>query len=163
AGSRQDVPQTRMTAARRRQGVIVRRSVVVTLALVTALVVAVGGSGVHAQTARPELPAHHLEHGFRNLDPAYAYPLVERTWRVVRRSLQGWPERGAPLEVRPNDGAALRANESSPTITWIGHSTFLVQLDGVNILTDPTWSNRASPLRFVGPRRLIPPGLRFAD
>ena len=62
-----------------------------------------------------------------------------------------------------NDGAALRANGVKPTITWIGHSTFLIQLHGLNILTDPNWSDRASPVSFAGPRRLVPPGLRFED
>jgi N-acyl-phosphatidylethanolamine-hydrolysing phospholipase D len=63
----------------------------------------------------------------------------------------------------PNDGQTLRANGTSPTITWIGHSTFLVQLDGVNVLTDPHWGDRASPVDFAGPRRLLPPGMRFED
>ena len=60
-----------------------------------------------------------------------------------------------------NDGRLLRDNRTTPTITWIGHATLLVQLDGVNILTDPHFSERASPFGFVGPRRLNPPGLAF--
>jgi N-acyl-phosphatidylethanolamine-hydrolysing phospholipase D len=62
----------------------------------------------------------------------------------------------------PNDGAALRANGIRPTVTWIGHATLLVQLDGVNILTDPAWSEQVGPLGF-GPRRLVEPGLAFED
>ena len=62
-----------------------------------------------------------------------------------------------------NDGAALRANETEPTVTWIGHATLLIQLAGVNILTDPQWSERASPLSFAGPKRVTPPGVRFED
>jgi N-acyl-phosphatidylethanolamine-hydrolysing phospholipase D len=62
-----------------------------------------------------------------------------------------------------NDGAALRDNRAAPTLTWVGHSTLLVQLDGVNVLTDPHWSPRASPVSFAGPRRVMPPGLRFED
>jgi L-ascorbate metabolism protein UlaG (beta-lactamase superfamily) len=61
-----------------------------------------------------------------------------------------------------NDGAELRANGTVPTVTWIGHATLLVQLDGVNILTDPTWNKHAGPLPF-GMERLVPPGLRFQD
>jgi N-acyl-phosphatidylethanolamine-hydrolysing phospholipase D len=38
-------------------------------------------------------------------------------------------------------------------ITWIGHSTFLVQVDGLNFLTDPVWSDRCSPVTFAGPKR----------
>ncbi len=46
-------------------------------------------------------------------------------------------------------------------VTFINHSTFLIQMDGVNILTDPTWAKRS--VAGVGPRRRRPPGLRFAD
>jgi N-acyl-phosphatidylethanolamine-hydrolysing phospholipase D len=62
-----------------------------------------------------------------------------------------------------NDGDELRANQQAPTITWIGHSTFLVQIDGLNIVTDPHWGERTSPVSFAGPRRLVPPGIRFED
>jgi L-ascorbate metabolism protein UlaG (beta-lactamase superfamily) len=48
-------------------------------------------------------------------------------------------------------------------ITWVGHSTFLVQMDGVNILTDPIFNDRSSPFSFGGIKRLAPPGIRFED
>ena len=51
----------------------------------------------------------------------------------------------------------------NPSITWIGHSTMLVRLDGVTFLTDPIFSERASPLSFAGPRRLVPPGVPMAE
>jgi N-acyl-phosphatidylethanolamine-hydrolysing phospholipase D len=54
-----------------------------------------------------------------------------------------------------------RAPADRLTLTWIGHSTFLLQLGGLNILTDPIWSERASPLPWVGPRRRVEPGLPF--
>ena len=47
--------------------------------------------------------------------------------------------------------------------TFVGHSTFLIQTAGLNILTDPIWSNRASPLSFAGPKRAKKPGINFAD
>ncbi|HXG72681.1 MAG TPA: MBL fold metallo-hydrolase [Gemmatimonadaceae bacterium] len=47
------------------------------------------------------------------------------------------------------------------TITWVGHSTFLLQQGGLNILTDPIWSDRASPFAFAGPRRWIPAAVDF--
>jgi N-acyl-phosphatidylethanolamine-hydrolysing phospholipase D len=50
-----------------------------------------------------------------------------------------------------------------PFVTWIGHSSFLIQSEGLNILTDPVWSDRASPVSFAGPRRLVPPGIPFSD
>jgi L-ascorbate metabolism protein UlaG (beta-lactamase superfamily) len=48
-------------------------------------------------------------------------------------------------------------------VTWIGHTTVLVQSAGLNILTDPIWSDRASPFSFVGPKRVRAPGVRFDD
>lgn len=48
-------------------------------------------------------------------------------------------------------------------VTFINHATFLLQFDGLNILTDPIWSNRASPYQWIGPKRMRPPGLSFDD
>jgi L-ascorbate metabolism protein UlaG (beta-lactamase superfamily) len=45
----------------------------------------------------------------------------------------------------------------------VGHATLLIQAAGLNLLTDPVWSDRASPVRFAGPRRVTPPGIAFAD
>jgi L-ascorbate metabolism protein UlaG (beta-lactamase superfamily) len=47
--------------------------------------------------------------------------------------------------------------------TFVGHSTFLIQVAGFNILTDPIWSNRASPVSFIGPKRIKKPGINFAN
>jgi L-ascorbate metabolism protein UlaG (beta-lactamase superfamily) len=48
-------------------------------------------------------------------------------------------------------------------ITYINHSTFLIQVDGLNILTDPVWSERVSPFTWLGPKRAKLPGIRFGD
>ena len=45
--------------------------------------------------------------------------------------------------------------------TFVNHSTFLIQVDGINILTDPIWSYRCSPFQFAGPHRWRPPGVKF--
>ena len=65
------------------------------------------------------------------------------------------PRSGAARQV-PFDRAALAHNAS---VTWIGHATFLVRMDGVAFLTDPMFSDRASPVSFAGPQRLVPPGV----
>lgn len=49
------------------------------------------------------------------------------------------------------------------TITFVNHSTFLIQWNGLNLLTDPIWSERCSPFSFVGPQRMRPPGIAFED
>ena len=46
---------------------------------------------------------------------------------------------------------------------WIGHATFLLNSGGINILTDPVFSKRASPIRFAGPKRLIPPAISLEE
>jgi N-acyl-phosphatidylethanolamine-hydrolysing phospholipase D len=63
--------------------------------------------------------------------------------------------RAAPAFVVPHAPAELL------TITWVGHATFLLQIGGLNILTDPMWSRRAGPLPGVGPKRRVIPGFPF--
>jgi N-acyl-phosphatidylethanolamine-hydrolysing phospholipase D len=103
-------------------------------------------------------PAHHTDRGFRNLEP-FEHAGISVTFPFFMRKIAGqfrtWPN---PPTAVANDGRALR-DPSTPTMTWIGHSTVLVQMDGVNLLTDPTWSERASPISFAGPRRFVPPAL----
>jgi N-acyl-phosphatidylethanolamine-hydrolysing phospholipase D len=69
------------------------------------------------------------------------------------------PRPGAVSSV-PYDSAAIAR---SPSLTWIGHSTFLVRMDGVAFLTDPMFSDRASPFSFMGPRRMVPPGVPLEE
>jgi N-acyl-phosphatidylethanolamine-hydrolysing phospholipase D len=76
--------------------------------------------------------------------------MMRRVWTSIV------PRPGARLV--PYDRAAMERN---PSITWIGHSTMLVRMDGVTFLTDPIFSERASPVSFAGPKRLVPPGVPF--
>jgi L-ascorbate metabolism protein UlaG (beta-lactamase superfamily) len=48
-------------------------------------------------------------------------------------------------------------------VTWLGHSSMLVELDGLRVLTDPIWSERASPLSFMGPKRFHAPPLPLSE
>ncbi|HEU4882566.1 MAG TPA: MBL fold metallo-hydrolase [Longimicrobium sp.] len=58
-----------------------------------------------------------------------------------------------------SDVARPRGADNEIRITWIGHASFLLQMDGWNVLTDPHFGPRASPFRFMGPRRFVPPGV----
>lgn len=80
--------------------------------------------------------------------------------RRVTSGLRG--DSGKPNQLQ-NDGSFLRSNRDNPTITWIGHATFLVQMQGVNFLTDPMWSKTASPIPPLGPRRMVKPGIALED
>jgi N-acyl-phosphatidylethanolamine-hydrolysing phospholipase D len=126
------------------------------------LLLACGGVGTEPLPGRP---SHHVADGFRNTDPDFHRPSSWTRWSFVARRL--WEGLSAPRNFDApriaNNGAALRAGFLNPSITWIGHSTLLVQVGGLNVLTDPQWAERASPLSWTGPRRLSPPGLAFAD
>ncbi|HUF26633.1 MAG TPA: MBL fold metallo-hydrolase [Gemmatimonadaceae bacterium] len=84
-------------------------------------------------------------------------------WQVGRRVRQevvrgpAWP--------RPSVAAPAFATPRAATerllATWVGHSTVLLQIGGANVLTDPIWANRASPLGFAGPRRMVRPGVEL--
>jgi L-ascorbate metabolism protein UlaG (beta-lactamase superfamily) len=58
---------------------------------------------------------------------------------------------------------AQRIDGEDLRVTMVGHASLLIQVAGLNILTDPVWSDRASPFSFAGPRRVSPPGIRFED
>ncbi|MET0270680.1 MAG: MBL fold metallo-hydrolase, partial [Sphingomonas sp.] len=49
-----------------------------------------------------------------------------------------------------------RGAQSGLRATWLGHSTVLLEIDGWRVLTDPVWGPRASPSRFIGPKRFQP-------
>lgn len=57
----------------------------------------------------------------------------------------------------------LVLNQGQAAVTFVNHATLLIQLPGLNILTDPVWSKRVSPLRFAGPKRARQPGIAFDE
>jgi L-ascorbate metabolism protein UlaG (beta-lactamase superfamily) len=68
-----------------------------------------------------------------------------------------WPASVPGRQVVPDERVAgLR-------ITMVGHATVLIQSGSINVLTDPVWSERSSPVSFAGPRRVMAPGIAFAD
>jgi L-ascorbate metabolism protein UlaG (beta-lactamase superfamily) len=120
--------------------------------------------------------SHHRPQGFANNyppNPAYQRPPSQSSGGFFT----GWAGRiknwtaddtgRAPLApiptVRP-DLDYLHRNQAEPALTWIGHATFLLQTgNGVNILTDPIFDERASPVPFAGPKRHQAPGVALAD
>ena len=63
----------------------------------------------------------------------------------------------------PGPRPVARVPKGVISVTPVGHATFLIQMDGLNILTDPIWSDRCSPVSWVGPKRHRQPGIRFED
>lgn len=87
------------------------------------------------------------------------------TWEMIRHQLFGGEERVPPRP--PPVVARTGADYATPPAsglraTWIGHASVLVEIDGQRLLTDPIWSERASPSTLVGPKRFHPPPLPLA-
>ncbi len=68
-----------------------------------------------------------------------------------------------PLKVQALSGSDFGTPATDLTVRWLGHSTMLIELEGKRILTDPIWSDRASPVSFAGPRRFFPPLIALED
>jgi L-ascorbate metabolism protein UlaG (beta-lactamase superfamily) len=83
--------------------------------------------------------------------------MVDRHWRSTKSAWPAWaPSPYADHPPARVDGARWR-------IAYIGHASLLIQTAGLNLLLDPVWSKRASPFRFLGPKRVNDPGIAFAD
>jgi N-acyl-phosphatidylethanolamine-hydrolysing phospholipase D len=103
------------------------------------------------------LAPHHTPEGFRNNYPHDAKQSFWLwKWEQMKNGVPQPPPGGWKIPFVKTDAAALKANVSEPTATWIGHSAFLLQLAGKNILVDPQFSQRASPVQFAGPKRIVP-------
>jgi N-acyl-phosphatidylethanolamine-hydrolysing phospholipase D len=107
---------------------------------------------------------HHSENGFKNMHEEERPSFFDfLKWRIGRmgKKIPGPDDYQFPLA--ENDPAFLKDNHSKTTMTWIGHATVLLQLDGKNILTDPHFSERPSPVQWAGPKRVVQPGLSLED
>jgi len=113
---------------------------------------------------------HHSPNGFRNRNGDFAPRSLGEVLRWKREAARNGlpPPPQAPTPQVTPELDFLRANAlagagMAPTVTWIGHATAMAQLGGITLLTDPIFSERASPLPFVGPRRHVPPGIAAPD
>ena len=115
-------------------------------------------------------PAHHTPKGFKNL-----YDDSKRGGGALLKWQLGLGPHESPV-LSPDEIPFYKPAAAEPElnriknpdpdqiqITWVGHSTFLIQMDGVNILTDPIFNDRSSPFSFGGIKRLAAPGIRFED
>ena len=110
----------------------------------------------------PQPPAHHLSDGtYANTN---GVPYESSFKKLMQWS---WERRSKDLSTfkfemeKPNYKEIY--NNDNIVITWIGHETFLYQNKDINVLTDPHFTERASPLSFAGPKRYMPPGMEIED
>lgn len=108
-------------------------------------------------------PPHHTKDGFRNpwpgAEPKGFGDVIRWSMQRRRQSLPPDPAPGTFPLAAPSFGA--RAQPDELAATWVGHSTVLLQIGALNVLTDPMWSERASPVSFAGPARFVPPAVDF--
>ena len=104
-------------------------------------------------------PSDHFD-GVRFHDPNGMPPKnFADQWRWFRENNKAvWPAR---IENEFADTPPARVDGNAWRIAHIGHATNLLQTAGLNIVTDPVWSERASPFTFLGPKRVSDPGIAF--
>jgi N-acyl-phosphatidylethanolamine-hydrolysing phospholipase D len=83
-------------------------------------------------------------------------------WQRLRETRAPNPA-PAQVPVVPHHVATPAAPDDEIRVTWVGHATLLIQAAGLNLLTDPHWSRRASPSQRIGPARFQPPGVPFRE
>ena len=84
--------------------------------------------------------------------------------RMLGTSRAAWPAPdGGPQPVVRDAPPPQRVGAGELLVTFVNHATVLVQVDGLNVLTDPIWSDRCSPVQWAGPARYHAPGLAFDD
>jgi len=100
--------------------------------------------------------------GVRFYNPGKPHP--HTLWDILKWRLttdpRPWPQ-SVNNEFEDNPPSSVRGEQLR--VSWVGHVTFLLQTHGVNILTDPVWSDRASPVDWAGPKRVHAPGIKMEN
>ncbi|BEL06652.1 MBL fold metallo-hydrolase [Actinoplanes sichuanensis] len=122
----------------------------------------IGGKATGARRARMEASPQFSDGRFRNNVPTSTGISLSAVPRVAVAAFTGGdarrPHRPVPLAEAPAGGDAQGLH-----ITWYGHSTALVEIEGHRVLLDPVWSDRCSPTPLAGPRRLHQPPVALRD
>ena len=124
-----------------------------------AFAVLLGGCSAPNEDGTPaNSPAHHTGNGFKNLyieDPKKNFFDYMRMKYFGDDDWANHASRAAEVPVKSLDANTLTTPPEGLRLSWLGHSTFLLQTGNTNILTDPVFSDRASPLSFAGPKRYV--------
>ncbi len=108
--------------------------------------------------------AHHTQSGFKNIsydDNKGLWAFLKWRWEKLFKDIPGVED--YHFKLASNNPDELKNNRDKTSLTWIGHATFLLQHAGLNILTDPQFSQRASPVTWAGPQRVVAPGMSIDD
>jgi L-ascorbate metabolism protein UlaG (beta-lactamase superfamily) len=124
-----------------------------------------GGRARDGRLARLQASPQWRDGRFRNRTPTVtiAASRILETLRLQATAGPGrYPARPIPL-IRPSREELELPSSSGLKVTWLGHATVLVDVDGTRVLTDPVWGERVSPLARIGPKRFFPPPVALDD
>lgn len=143
--------------------IIKRASMSVLIILGVFILIALGiGSWTSAPAYKGEKTDHFNGSTFVNGDGFEEKGFTDLLKWITNRKPGEWTELSED-DITYGEKPTDRISDSTQVITYINHSTFLIQTDGLNIITDPVYSKRVSPFAFAGPKRMRPPGIRFED
>ena len=134
------------------------------------LLIILGCVGLKQSEKGNPLLAHHTPKGFQNpyrpSEGGFGHFLRWR-FRLGPKEISPIPPEEVsnykPESVQPSMSLIKRPDSNQVQITWIGHSTFLIQIEGINILTDPQFSDYCGPNSLLGVKRVAPPGVPFEE
>ncbi|WP_431047912.1 MBL fold metallo-hydrolase [Roseateles sp. L2-2] len=150
---------------------VIRVAIVATLVLMSAIGVLLAATDTSGLGDTPtgdrllrtqQSPQWHDDH-FENRQPIWADGFgAWKNFLLGEASPDSVPQSPVPV-VRPDPKAYLTPPDSGLRMTWLGHATTLLEVDGAVLLIDPLWSDRASPVSWAGPRRWYPPLIALSD
>ncbi|MCI4674646.1 MBL fold metallo-hydrolase [Candidatus Mycolicibacterium alkanivorans] len=114
------------------------------------------GAGRGAIRPVADRSPHYRDGVFHNLEPASALRLDAEENRLVLFDMLSSRSASRPRAAVPLADPPAPAGSEPLAVSWLGHSTALLEIDGYRVLTDPIWSERCSPSRTAGPQRLHP-------
>ena len=100
---------------------------------------------------------NYRDGAFVNVDPAAMFEVNREEQRILLREMLHGRAGRSTVEIPVSTTATLGCPPAKLAVSWYGHSTALLEIDGYWVLTDPIWSRRCSPSRTVGPERMHPP------
>lgn len=140
--------------------------------LTLALLLPAGMVEVGRSADRISATSDHFD-GLRYFNPAITQDQPNTPGQAPRRGLSrwlwswvfgdDWPQWPENKNLPPGPRPEARMTGDRISVTPVGHATFLIQMDNLNMLTDPIWSDRCSPVSWAGPKRHRQPGIRLAD
>ena len=119
---------------------------------------ALGASAAAIRTVATTSP-NYRDGAFCNLEQGSGLRLDAEENRLLLFEVLSTRSASQPKQPIPMAAPPLRSGTEPLAVTWLGHATALVEIDGHRLLTDPVWSQRCSPSRALGPQRLHPPPL----